>query len=293
MKQYSRDHCKHQLISGFVGIVIIFVVVIVLGIMGYVFFKNQGLIPNEQEASEQTVTKPTTPSVTEAGTSDWKTYTNKEYGFSFKYPANWEIHTKDTPNPRYYGKGLFFSCSGQSSLSLSWFDLDKTEYTSLQNFIETAPFLFDSTEWSEIQVAKTASKQFIHLGNPGSVTPHVWTAIQDPKNDIIISLYFTSPCEENFEESIKNELDQILSTFEFLDTLTGYVAYVGNEPLLELAIVTGDGDEGEVYIIKGNYATEMKNQQGWKIKVYGKIEKSDSPYSSKQITITNYQIESN
>jgi len=69
-----------------VGVIIIFAVVVVLGITGYVFFKNQGLIPNKQETSEQTVTKTITPSVTEAGTSDWKTYTNKEYGFSFKYP---------------------------------------------------------------------------------------------------------------------------------------------------------------------------------------------------------------
>jgi len=54
--------------------------------------KNKTATPTA--TSTKTATKTATPAV---DTSDWKTYTNDKYGYSFKYPANYTVG--DCPKP--------------------------------------------------------------------------------------------------------------------------------------------------------------------------------------------------
>lgn len=65
--------------SGFVAVFIVFLIVIVGAVSAYIYFKKSGTtIPLVQNI----ITKTT------EDTSSWKTYTNTEAGFSFKYPPS-------------------------------------------------------------------------------------------------------------------------------------------------------------------------------------------------------------
>jgi len=47
-----------------------------------------------QDVQTDTSDADSSATTTEDETADWQTYTNEEYGFSFKYPADWEISKK-------------------------------------------------------------------------------------------------------------------------------------------------------------------------------------------------------
>jgi hypothetical protein len=65
--------------SGFIAVLVVFLIVILGAAGAYVYFKKSGgTIPLIQN----NVTKTT------EDTSDWKTYTNTQAGFSFKYPPS-------------------------------------------------------------------------------------------------------------------------------------------------------------------------------------------------------------
>lgn len=77
--------------KGFAPIIIL--VLILLGVIGYFIYQNTQL-----QKSNSNVTSPSTvpnanllqSSPTPDPTVNWKTYTNTKYGYSVKYPSNWE-----------------------------------------------------------------------------------------------------------------------------------------------------------------------------------------------------------
>jgi hypothetical protein len=60
--------------------------VLCLGISGYLFFQHLPLQGPNLEAKGKT--------------DGWKTYTDNKYGFSFRYPPNWEIKGGTSPAPK-------------------------------------------------------------------------------------------------------------------------------------------------------------------------------------------------
>ncbi|HCH59374.1 MAG TPA: hypothetical protein DEV73_02020 [Candidatus Zambryskibacteria bacterium] len=75
--------------KGFI-VPVLLAVIAVLAIGGgvYIYNKEKAEAPATVDTSTQQ-TNTETPSVnTQADTSNWKTYTNTQYGFEFKYPAN-------------------------------------------------------------------------------------------------------------------------------------------------------------------------------------------------------------
>ncbi|MCL5795597.1 MAG: hypothetical protein M1338_04575 [Patescibacteria group bacterium] len=95
--------------KGLAGIWVTILVILVLAIGavgGYYYFKNK-----------DTKTAPTTPTLTPTATVDmttWKTYTNKKYGYSIKYPSNWTYREyPDTKN----GAGFRLSTSANDVAS--------------------------------------------------------------------------------------------------------------------------------------------------------------------------------
>jgi len=81
-------HFKKQL--GFVLplAILIVVVLIVAGVVGYYFYKTS------QEQKEAEVPKPE-QEIDE--TADWKTYRNDRYGYEVKYPNNWKVQEGGAP----------------------------------------------------------------------------------------------------------------------------------------------------------------------------------------------------
>lgn len=90
---------KNQKGLATIWIIIIVIIAVIFGaIGGYYYLKNQeketpAVIPT-QTVSAQTTLSTTAPSVTTTPTnetSNWKTYTNNEFGYSLKYPQDYKI----------------------------------------------------------------------------------------------------------------------------------------------------------------------------------------------------------
>lgn len=74
------------------AIITIILVVAVLGLLGLVFWQN--LIQKKDTTPTHTVTTTTTPKNAASDPyAGWQTYTNKDLGFSVKYPADWKLDT--------------------------------------------------------------------------------------------------------------------------------------------------------------------------------------------------------
>lgn len=73
-------------------------------------------------------------------------------------------------------------------------------------------------------------------------------------------------------------------------SLDGYPAFVGNEPFLELALVTGTGKSDEVFIIVGELREEISTLQGQQLVVLGYVSAAASPYVDQEIDVLSYQL---
>jgi len=81
--------------KGFVNIVLVVVIVILVGVVGYFAFVKKSEPVVQQPTPIPTTTQSKTPAPTPTPgdeTANWKTYTNAEYGFEFKYPSNLELN---------------------------------------------------------------------------------------------------------------------------------------------------------------------------------------------------------
>ena len=74
-------------------------VVVIISLIGYIVYSKSVSKPvvSTNTPSDNTVT--TTPTNSNASTADWKTYTNKDLGFSFKYPSDWAINDAFLTDP--------------------------------------------------------------------------------------------------------------------------------------------------------------------------------------------------
>jgi hypothetical protein len=66
-----------------VFIVVLIIIVLITVVIGGIFIWQYSVLQNNPTNS--------LPAVNQQATEDWKTYTNKEYGFEFKYPSELEI----------------------------------------------------------------------------------------------------------------------------------------------------------------------------------------------------------
>jgi hypothetical protein len=117
---------------------------------------------------------------------DWQTYTNKEYGFSFKYPINWEVLDNNAADGGYF------------DLSLR----DK-KYKS-------------SMEWPGLRITNlSADAKFLNVKE---------SMVFDMSNakDDVASVYFRNAnkniyasCAMYIDNSVLDKCNQILSTFKF------------------------------------------------------------------------------
>ena len=76
--------------KGFANIILVIVILALLGAVGYFVFVKKSEPITQQPTPTPTQTK-TPVSPTPAPTANWKTYTNSQYGFEFKYPATFVL----------------------------------------------------------------------------------------------------------------------------------------------------------------------------------------------------------
>ena len=88
--------------KGFANIILVVVIVMLVGAVGYFAFvkKSEPVAQQPTPTPTQVTNTPKsspTPTTTPADpTANWKTYTNTQHGIEFKYPNNWEIDAADT-----------------------------------------------------------------------------------------------------------------------------------------------------------------------------------------------------
>ncbi len=77
--------------KGFTNVVLVLVIFLVVGVIGYfAFVKKSAPTAQQTPTPVQTETVSPTP-IPEDGTVNWKTYSNSKYNFSLKYPDGWAI----------------------------------------------------------------------------------------------------------------------------------------------------------------------------------------------------------
>ncbi len=77
--------------KGFTSVILIAILVVFVGAVGYFIFKNPPPVaeePTPSPSQNQVTTTTSTPSADQ--TANWKTYRNAKYGFEVKYPERWQ-----------------------------------------------------------------------------------------------------------------------------------------------------------------------------------------------------------
>jgi len=85
-------------VSKWLWISLIIVIVLAAGFAAWYYLSGPGkTVATTETTTPTTTTMPTTTTAATSTTADWKTYTDKTFGYSVKYPANWLVNST---NPR-------------------------------------------------------------------------------------------------------------------------------------------------------------------------------------------------
>ncbi len=195
--------------------------IITLGLIGYLIFQNQKLqnqIISQQIIPTTTVIKPlsTTPA---DETTSWKTYKNELIKYYVSYPPNWKIVQVGAD----YGVNIalvnendnkvlyFISTENKDGLKL----IDSYKVKSC--FENSCSSIFNSNE-------KIIDRNIIKIGNMDTLTLN--TQIQDKTQKYYFftnTRFITMVQIMNVEKRSLQKIDQILSTFRFVDNSTKIV----------------------------------------------------------------------
>lgn len=83
---------------GAIEALLILLVIAILGFVGWFVYNKQkeSTKTTQSTPSSSTITTPNPTPATNTPSTEWKSYTNKEYGFSYRYPPIWTT-SPDTP----------------------------------------------------------------------------------------------------------------------------------------------------------------------------------------------------
>lgn len=188
--------------SSFLTILLSVLLLLAVSIAGFFAYQTQKLVKELQITNTPTTESTSVPVATDSATvddptADWKTYTNEEYGFSFKYPNN-----------AIYKITNFTG----SKFSVTFSNLSKYEYTDLTVFVGNN-WAFTNPKADSVKNFKVdgidAYKEDLPLGqNP----PQTLVYVKDKNN------YLTMQLNKNDKDIVIDEIfDQILSTFKFVN----------------------------------------------------------------------------
>ena len=214
--QYSAPEPKHFLNKKFV---VTFVVLLLLGSGAYVgiwYWQNQ------QVAQEVVPTFTPRASVTADPTADWKTYTNAQYGFEFKYPVDWKIDDNlklnrccldvfNSPEP-YQGDSL-----KQNVMKAQFQYQTLSTVSSMEQFINRAIADNNQSEMSP----KITRGSITNFKNQNGID-----IIKFDYGQASLKYTYSIPMKPDFSQMINilvwnpdPVFDQILSTFKFTDSV--------------------------------------------------------------------------
>jgi len=187
---------------------LVLILFLVIGFLGYQNFKLQKLLTT---VTTNAISSPS-PSPTPDLTADWKTYENKDYDFSFRYPdVGYSICLETNFFSIFEEKDL--NCDGIIyEIPLVGFRNYYTVDFSKETPISSRIFSIDNVQ---INIDKY---QFIRTGS-GVSTTNIIEIATIPSGNTNVELYAFGN-ESNFQKS-QDLLDQILSTLKFTKQTAG------------------------------------------------------------------------
>lgn len=147
-------------------------------------------------------------SVTIDVTADWKTYTNDTYGFSFKYPKEWNVEEKDK-EITFRETGKSYQVEATDTYIFGVFVSNNTKNQSAQEVAEERKSKFQGgadDPITEIKISDKTGAQFI---NYLDTTNYVISG------NNVISLVLPNFGSESINKKFKDSFNQILATFQF------------------------------------------------------------------------------
>lgn len=187
--------------SPVLGIIIGLLLIISLSTTGYFGYQYFKLV--NKPVSSPTPVAITTPEATPDSTTDWKTYTDKTWGFSVKYPS--ELFTACYPDEGLKLWGPNFNCTGPHDViyTISAIGYEDTDYKPGIKASKTEDVVVDGR--------KATKNTYIFSESDGPLfSLHEETEIIIPLQSGLIQLVLMGQDPAN-----KILFDQILSTFEF------------------------------------------------------------------------------
>jgi len=176
----------------------------------YFYLKNQ-----KSKTQDITSEVPTSPTPTPDPTADWETYTNTDIGYLLKYPSTWfeidgYIYDNKKPSP---DNGIAI-CFYPTDITIT--DLDVLLDSILEEYVnmEGDP-PFRSYETKSKITLNNNYEVLIITGSGYTRASFISYLIVDPVSKKNVHISFSSPPNEI--DQYKPIIDQILSTFEFLD----------------------------------------------------------------------------
>lgn len=146
-------------------------------------------------------------------TADWKTYTNDEYGFSFKYPGDWEVRDLTSSNQHISDLLGFFGCNPATTVEDSFY-LVQVKSTLSGDEIENILQAISNNSNQElvsnnnISVYDTTAKEIKIRNKTTGETSTQYVIENDSKT------YILTGSETNNSQTTK-VANQIVKTFQF------------------------------------------------------------------------------
>jgi len=150
------------------------------------------------------------PSATPDQTADWKTYTNTQYGFEFKYPSS--IYFSSEGLSKDGGYIIIFVGDKQIGELGPFFQIqiEKTNLDNLDNYLESLGLNISNFNLTNLDDASAVSQQSI--GKAGLKSAYTIIAIKN-KQAFILDFDSSSGEDRNLMEVIFKEM---ISTFKFI-----------------------------------------------------------------------------
>ncbi|HNY36329.1 MAG TPA: hypothetical protein PLD14_03565 [Candidatus Pacearchaeota archaeon] len=149
-------------------------------------------------------------------TADWKTYNDEEYGFSFKYPAEYEV-IKDT------SYNIKYKIIGKNGFEQILY-IDSSDFSSssrLKELLEGRPKIWESSRMITVNGYNAVE---IMEDNYGKTIKEVYIG----KDNLVVTFQFNL---DSLESKISSERQSILDSFRFIekDGMVNWKTYTDNQ----------------------------------------------------------------
>ena len=201
-------------------ILLLAVILIGAGLWGWQYWMSK-----TKTVTPITIVTPTVSSTpTTVSTADWKTYTNKDFGFSFKYPNDWNLTENKPSTINNTIVSVTKTVKKDGHMGMIPGEVGITFYTSTKSATELRA---NDTNNQADSLIKNVSKSEIKLGSTNILVSSWDNMTTDDGGPFHVKSYYSVTNPTLFtnivfpikgSDGLSEISDQILSTFQFIDS---------------------------------------------------------------------------